>query len=91
MVVFSAVIPTVCSPVTTAAISPELSWFGGLRVIVYENRTGTVTFERKLFTTISRIGWLICQRSTLVANKLTHRISSGLKSRKNAFALSYLK
>jgi len=56
IVLSSAVILIVFSPVTTAAISPELSSFGGLRVIVYENRTGTVTFERKLLTTISRIG-----------------------------------
>ena len=41
-------------------------------MIVYEKRTGTVAFEIKLFITISRIGSLICQRSTLVAKKFTH-------------------
>jgi hypothetical protein len=64
---------------------------GGLRVMVYDNRTGTTAPEFKFLTTLSRIGSLISQRSTLVAKKLTHRISSALKSRKNALALSCLK
>ncbi len=41
-------------------------------MIVYEKRTDTVAFSIKLFITISRIGWLISQRLTLVAKKFTH-------------------
>ena len=78
---------TIFSPETTTAVSLVLSWYGGLRVIVKENRTRTLRLELRLFTTILRTGWLICQRSTLVASRLTQRMSLGLKSRRNALTL----
>jgi hypothetical protein len=53
-------------------------------VIVYENRTEKVPLVPKIAITISRIGWLISQISTLVANNFTQVTSFGLKSRKNA-------